>query len=275
MTEHDKIFDGIVARWNYLESGHGKGPCDGLGASVKRGADMAIRQGKSLIQDAFDFYAWAKQTEETGSKVKYIWYSQQDIDDATDYLKQQPEPLPVTGTFKIHAVVPVSRNSITTRELSCYCESCIKDERTKEHGWEEHYIQKENSTSSEIVDDLATSATDNVVLDNVGDDTRELSYQKDSWVSAVYDDEWFIGKVVNQDVNEVEIDFLTLCGKYKTNKFKWPLPRDQIWIDKGKVLTVLEEEPTLIGGNGEKSNLHEIYQVKNEDMKRILEVFSK
>jgi aspartate/methionine/tyrosine aminotransferase len=26
--------------------------CDGLGASIKRGADMAIRQGKVLIQNA-------------------------------------------------------------------------------------------------------------------------------------------------------------------------------------------------------------------------------
>jgi hypothetical protein len=43
--------------------------CDGLGASIKRGADMAIRQGKVLIQNAEDFYAWAKQTEENGSKL--------------------------------------------------------------------------------------------------------------------------------------------------------------------------------------------------------------
>jgi DNA-binding transcriptional regulator GbsR (MarR family) len=59
LTDHNDHF-GVGARWNYLESGHGKGPCDGLGASIKRGADMAIRQGKVLIQNAEDFYAWAK-----------------------------------------------------------------------------------------------------------------------------------------------------------------------------------------------------------------------
>ncbi|WAR07281.1 LOW QUALITY PROTEIN: hypothetical protein MAR_017239 [Mya arenaria] len=32
------------ARWNYFEVGHGKGPCDGLGGTVKRMADDAIKQ---------------------------------------------------------------------------------------------------------------------------------------------------------------------------------------------------------------------------------------
>ena len=42
VCEHEQEF-GVRARWNYLESGHGKGPCDGLGASVKRAADMAVK----------------------------------------------------------------------------------------------------------------------------------------------------------------------------------------------------------------------------------------
>lgn len=34
----------ISARWNYLESGHNKGACDGFGTSVKGNAEMDIRQ---------------------------------------------------------------------------------------------------------------------------------------------------------------------------------------------------------------------------------------
>ena len=48
LTDHNDHF-GVEARWNYLESGHRKGPCDGLGASIKRGVDMAIRQGKVFL----------------------------------------------------------------------------------------------------------------------------------------------------------------------------------------------------------------------------------
>jgi hypothetical protein len=73
LCEHETDF-GIKARWNYLETGHGKGPCDGLGASVKRMADMDVKQQKCLIQDATDFYEWAQGKRE-GSKVKYIKYT--------------------------------------------------------------------------------------------------------------------------------------------------------------------------------------------------------
>ena len=48
------------ACWIYLKSGQGKGPCDGFGASVKREADMAIKQEKCLIQDAVDFFKWTE-----------------------------------------------------------------------------------------------------------------------------------------------------------------------------------------------------------------------
>ena len=47
----------------YLESGHGNGPCDGLGASVKREANMAIKQGTVLIQNGDHFYAWTQEYE--------------------------------------------------------------------------------------------------------------------------------------------------------------------------------------------------------------------
>jgi hypothetical protein len=68
---------GVQARWNYLESGHGKGPCDGLGASVKRSADNAIKHGKASIQNTSDFFCYAQKTMEEGSsKVKYIYYTE-------------------------------------------------------------------------------------------------------------------------------------------------------------------------------------------------------
>ena len=30
--------------WHYFEKGHGKGPCDGIGGAVKRGAAQAAKQ---------------------------------------------------------------------------------------------------------------------------------------------------------------------------------------------------------------------------------------
>ena len=54
---HEEEF-AIKARWSYLESGHGKGPCDGLGDSVKRSTDNAVKQGKVSIQSAADYLKW-------------------------------------------------------------------------------------------------------------------------------------------------------------------------------------------------------------------------
>ncbi|CAC5365114.1 unnamed protein product [Mytilus coruscus] len=41
---------GVDCTWDYFEAGHEKGPCDGLGGTVKRCADLAIKQRKCTIQ---------------------------------------------------------------------------------------------------------------------------------------------------------------------------------------------------------------------------------
>lgn len=68
-------FGGIQAKWDYLEAVHGKGPCDW--ASVKRSADMAIKQSKATVQSAEDFFDWAKNSS-NNSTVSYFYISQDD-----------------------------------------------------------------------------------------------------------------------------------------------------------------------------------------------------
>jgi hypothetical protein len=80
-----------------------------LAVTVTAGADMAIRQGKVLLQNVEDFYAWAKQTEENGSKIKYLFYNQEDVDNGDKILQEKENPLSITGTFRLHAVVPTSK----------------------------------------------------------------------------------------------------------------------------------------------------------------------
>lgn len=53
----------VQARWNYFESGHGKGPCDGLGGVRKRQAAEACMKGKVNIQDTIDFFQVGKNSE--------------------------------------------------------------------------------------------------------------------------------------------------------------------------------------------------------------------
>ena len=52
---HEEYFN-CKASWNYIEAGHGKGPCDPIGGTAKHKADQPVKNGRFVIQDAVDFY---------------------------------------------------------------------------------------------------------------------------------------------------------------------------------------------------------------------------
>ena len=65
---------GQSARWNYFESGHGKSAFDGLGGTTKSKADADVNNGKAVIQDPRDFFAWAVGS--SMSMVTFIYVDQ-------------------------------------------------------------------------------------------------------------------------------------------------------------------------------------------------------
>jgi hypothetical protein len=131
IANHLQLF-GAKGCWQYFEAGHGKGPCDGVGAVAKRMADEAVRQGRVTIQDASDYFAW-EQCEETQIAMKTLKLS------------------PVKGTFKIHSVFGLNENKITCRNAFCFCENCYKDGLFSGQcdGWEYHTIGVEHVQSNE------------------------------------------------------------------------------------------------------------------------------
>ncbi|XP_069139329.1 uncharacterized protein [Argopecten irradians] len=201
---------GVSARWNYLESGHGKGPCDGLGASVKRGADDFVKHGKASIQNADDFYKWAEKAMEDGSKVKYFVYDQNDYDTAQAALQSLPSVRAVTGTFRIHYVLSSRPMEIHTRETSCYCQQCIEDvTNTTCGGYAKHSLvpkERKGRTQEQQLRGSNTFQTN---------DTHEGAYAPHI-----------------ADAHE---------------SFKYPNKPDQIWIDQSDILHILTTPPALVG----------------------------
>ena len=112
LCRHEQLF-GIKASWHFFESGHGKGPCDSLGGAAKRHASEAVRQGKTTIQDAHDFFNWAKGSEKS---IRYLFYSQEEYEAAEKILNQR-SVRPVPGTMKTHAVIPDGPTSLYIREV--------------------------------------------------------------------------------------------------------------------------------------------------------------
>ena len=124
VSNHEDLFPGISAQWNYFEAGHGKGPCDGLGGSTKRLADQAMRNGKVTIQDAEEFYSWSQGPHCTMQNVKFLYISKDECEkSATDLAAWDPKGVP--GTMKIHAIKGLGDSALLTRQVSCYCEGCV------------------------------------------------------------------------------------------------------------------------------------------------------
>lgn len=167
VSYHDGDF-GLGCRWFYLEAGHGKGPCDGLGASVKRSASTAIFQQKATIQSADDFYLWASEQQKC---IEYLFVSKEDCSRAKITIEHRETGLKrVIGTMKIHAVVPIANDQIYTRDLPCCCDSCLASPSESECGWVRHSLRPEMESApaqpSTSTADLPQSSSSQTALPN-------------------------------------------------------------------------------------------------------------
>ena len=60
VTRHYELF-GLQCSWLYFEAHHGKGPCDGVGAASKRGANLQVLRGRE-IRSAEQYVAAANES---------------------------------------------------------------------------------------------------------------------------------------------------------------------------------------------------------------------
>ena len=102
--------------WNYFESCHGKGAVDGVGATIKRMANDAVRHGMD-IETPHKLFDVMKQSS-TSVRLMYI-----DNDQFTLSKSRTPEKVPVIqGTRSLHQINCNSKGVISHRRLSCFCE---------------------------------------------------------------------------------------------------------------------------------------------------------
>ena len=135
LISHQKEYFGLKATWNYSEVGHGKGPCDPIGGTAKRQADMAVRHGKVIIQDAADFYSWASSEQDC---IDYLFINVEDYEESENVLADLMVNIQaIKDTMKVHAVKSAKHLSkIKVRGTSCYCSNCY-DGTSLCDGWRE------------------------------------------------------------------------------------------------------------------------------------------
>jgi hypothetical protein len=69
LIHHKNDFD-TKASWTFCASGHGKGPSDGIGATVKSSANRSILTSGTTLSSAEDFFNFTKKINEEAAKSK-------------------------------------------------------------------------------------------------------------------------------------------------------------------------------------------------------------
>ena len=94
------------AEWHFFATSHGKGPCDGVGGTLKRLASRASlqRTTQDQIQTPLQLSEWAKSNL---PGITTVFCSKQDIAKHEEKLKDRfDSSITIAGTQKLHAFYP-------------------------------------------------------------------------------------------------------------------------------------------------------------------------
>ena len=226
---HEEFFN-VKASWNYMEAGHGKGPCDPIGGTAKRKADLAVKNDKAVIQDVMDFFTWAKESQGQ-SAIEFFFVSTYDYQTSSLFLSTVCQNAKtIAGTMKVHAVLPEETNKIWVRATSCFGDCCFKREIQKNNmceGWRLVDVRAEQNNDGKVKEEN----NDEVILPEKGD-----------YVAAVYDNRVYIGRVIEVDETDANITFFEHKGEISTSTvFREPRRRDEVWVENINILCVVPE----------------------------------
>ena len=68
LQHHQHDFN-MHASWTFSASGHGKGPCDGIGAAVKSSANRSVLLSDTVISCVEDLFNLTKKFNEDAAKL--------------------------------------------------------------------------------------------------------------------------------------------------------------------------------------------------------------
>ena len=143
-----------------------------------------------------------------------------------------------------------------TKNISCVCPDCFGEEGFKDSTschWDVACLRKNETQAQSAA--CQSSAAEHNRTENITNVTSEPeavneinsinSFPVGSYVAAVYDKKAYIGKVLDVDSEEGELN-ISFMESGKTNgHFKWPRQEDAIWVERQAILcSVQEPTPT-------------------------------
>lgn len=109
---------GINCEWHFFATSHGKGPCDGIGGTVKRLASKASLQRPyhGQITTSLELYNWAQNNI---SNIIFEYCSENDHIQTENELKNRYDNVKVIkGTQSFHCFIPIDKNQIIVKQYS-------------------------------------------------------------------------------------------------------------------------------------------------------------
>ena len=222
---HHESFFGIEAEWHFFATSHGKGACDGVGGIIKRiiRKESLQRLYKNQLNDAysiFQFLSKDKDFSKSGLTVEY--FHQEDYDKTEDFLRDRfSEAITIPGTRKYHYYKPISKGKLLVKEYSM-----------------DSIVEIEVAVSKNDIDILVPSNLAGKI-------------KRDNYVTVVYDDAWWLGKVEDEPDEDdmVGVNFFKPAGDQRIRTFNRPFKEDFLKVhldDVLKVVTPLRERNRTI-----------------------------
>ena len=105
----------VKLSWNFSATGHGKGPIDGVGATLKRQAMEKVQIRKCVINNASEFFNAVQ-----GSNIKVTMINSTELEKyAKDYLEKLfGNATPIQGISGYHFLEPTDNEYVTKRYSS-------------------------------------------------------------------------------------------------------------------------------------------------------------
>ena len=136
---------GIRITWNWLEAGHGKGPCDGIGGALKGLADRTVKIC-GAIQTVDEF---VQELQPRTVKLKLMKVEKSTIEINQEMIGKWNSS-PVNGITKMHHAT-VHEEELFLRTTSCYEDCCFTDDlRPQCPGWKKQAKTAKKTTEKRV-----------------------------------------------------------------------------------------------------------------------------
>ena len=158
----------LKCSWTWLEAGHGKGPCDGVGGGLKKKADNLVKGG-AVIRNTKELVSGL---DAVNIKSDLVYVVPQEVQ-RTQALIKRWTPTAVKGLMKMH-IAAAENGKVFVREVPCFGECCYREQHFNFgcEGWRQvGPAETDSSDDTESDDDPYLEEED--VEDEVGEEVME------------------------------------------------------------------------------------------------------